>query len=60
MGTIEDHKEVVALRMANRLDALATEKSIYKHLTECCRWSEADAQEIVARAKQIHERRKGK
>lgn len=58
MGTIDDHKEVAALMLADRLDAHITVSAAFKYLTVYRSWSEADAKEIIARAKQIHERRK--
>lgn len=58
MANENDHKEVAALQMADQLDNLITEKSIYRFLTVYAGWSETDAKEIIARAKQIYERRK--
>lgn len=58
MSWYEDHLNVVAVRMAKKLREGHSEKSIYRFLFERGGWTEEETNKIIAKAKNICERKK--
>ena len=54
---LDDHMKVIAGRMAEKMRSGVSEKTIFSFLTKTCRWSDAEAEAILSKAKQINERK---
>lgn len=54
---LDDLMKAIAARMAERMRSGKSEKTILSYLTKTCYWSDAEAEAIILKAKQINERK---